>query len=396
MSEAYDIMVEAHAPTSLWQGARAPVTRKGSLACRSGLPAVGQSAGRVAHNHATVIKKMENYLYCVRGRQSAFIIVHIRLVFNRFFLFPADFFGRKGVFMSKLKKSVFTGAASALVTPFRDGGIDYAATGALIDWQIAEGIDALVIAGTTGEGSTLSHEEHCALLRFAVEKVAGRVPVIAGTGSNDTAYGIELSRYACDVGCDALLLVTPYYNKCTPLGLTRSFLAIADATNKPIILYNVPSRTGVNIPLSVYREVSKHERIVATKEASGNISAIAEVLSECGDALDVYSGNDDQIVPILSLGGKGVISVLSDVMPRETHELCRACLKGDFATGAAMQLRLLRLIGALFSEVNPIPVKTALALMGRCGGELRLPLCEMEPAHEKALAAVLKEYGLLA
>ncbi len=396
MPEAYDIMVEAHAPTSLRQGARAPVTRKGSLACRSGLPAVGQSAGYMAHNRVTVIKK-DGELSVLCTRQAiCFYYSTYAVGFQPFFLFPADFFGRKGVFMSKLKKSVFTGAASALVTPFRDGGIDYAATGALIDWQIAEGIDALVIAGTTGEGSTLSHEEHCALLRFAAERVAGRVPVIAGTGSNDTAYGIELSRYACDVGCDALLLVTPYYNKCTPAGLTRSFLAIADATDKPIILYNVPSRTGVNIPLSVYRELSKHERIVATKEASGNISAIAEVLSECGDALDVYSGNDDQIVPILSLGGKGVISVLSNVMPRETHELCRACLEGDFATGAAMQLRLLRLIGALFSEVNPIPVKTALALMGRCGGELRLPLCEMEPAHEKALAAVLKEYGLLA
>lgn len=297
--------------------------------------------------------------------------------------------------MSKLKKSVFEGAATALVTPFQNGEIDYAATGALIDWQIAEGIDALVIAGTTGEGSTLSHEEHCALLRFAVERVAGRVPVIAGTGSNDTAYGIELSRYACDVGCDALLLVTPYYNKCSPKGLARSFLAIADATSKPIILYNVPSRTGVNIPLSVYREVSRHERIVATKEASGNLSAIAELLAECGDSLDVYSGNDDQIVPILSLGGKGVISVLADVLPRATHELCRACLDGDFRTGAAMQLKYLRLANALFSEVNPIPVKTALAKMGRCGGELRLPLCEMEPEHEKALTAVLAEYGLL-
>lgn len=297
--------------------------------------------------------------------------------------------------MSKFKKSVFTGAASALVTPFRDGGIDYAAAGALIDWQIAEGIDALVIAGTTGEGSTLTEEEHRALLRFAVEKTAGRVPVIAGTGSNNTAHSIALSRYACDVGCDALLLVTPYYNKCSPMGLARSFLSVADATDKPIILYNVPSRTGVNIPLAVYREVSRHERIVATKEASGNLSAIAELMAECGDALDVYSGNDDQIVPILSLGGKGVISVLSDILPRETHELCRACLEGNFSAGAAMQLHYLRLIHALFSEVNPIPVKTALARMGRCGGELRLPLCEMEPAHEKALCAVLAEYGLL-
>lgn len=297
--------------------------------------------------------------------------------------------------MSKWKKSVFTGAATALVTPFRDGGIDYTAAGALIDRQIAAGIDALVIAGTTGEGSTLSHEEHCALLRFSVERVAGRVPVIAGTGSNDTAYGIELSRYACEAGCDALLLVTPYYNKCSPAGLARHFLAIAKATDKPIILYNVPSRTGVNIPLSVYREVSRHERIVATKEASGNLSAIAGVLAECGDALDVYSGNDDQIVPVMSLGGKGVISVLSNLLPGETHALCRACLDGDFTAGAERQLHYLRLINALFSEVNPIPVKTALAEMGLCGGELRLPLCEMEPEHAKTLTAVLTDYGLL-
>ena len=221
------------------------------------------------------------------------------------------------------------------------------------------------------------------------------VPVIAGTGSNDTAYGIELSRYACEVGCDALLLVTPYYNKATPRGLTESFLATAEATNKPIILYNVPSRTGVNIPLSVYKEVSKHERIVATKEASGNLSAIAEIFAECGDALDVYSGNDDQIVPILSLGGRGVISVLSGILPQETHDLCAAWFAGDPARAAEMQLHYLKLINTLFSEVNPIPVKTASALLGYCDGELRLPLCEMEPAHLAALKAVLAEYGLL-
>ncbi len=297
--------------------------------------------------------------------------------------------------MSQQKKSIFTGAATALITPFRNGQVDYETFGKLIDWQIAGGIDALVIAGTTGEGATLSHEEHCGVLRYAVEKIAGRVPVIAGTGSNDTAYGIELSRYACDVGCDALLIVTPYYNKCTPKGLAQSFLATAEATNKPIILYNVPSRTGVNIPLSVYKEVSKHERIVATKEASGNLSAIAGIFAECGDALDVYSGNDDQIVPIMSLGGKGVISVLSGILPRETHEMAAACLAGDFATGAALQLKYLRLINALFCEVNPIPVKTASALLGLSGGELRLPLCDMEPENLEKLRTVLKEYGLL-
>lgn len=297
--------------------------------------------------------------------------------------------------MSKQKSSVFTGAASALITPFKNGRIDYPTFGKLIDWQIQSGIDGLVVAGTTGEGSTLSHEEHCEILRYAVEKVAGRVPVIAGTGSNDTAYGIELSKYACEVGCDALLLVTPYYNKCTPKGLLKSFLATAEATNKPIILYNVPSRTGVNIPLSVYKEAAKHERIVATKEASGNLSAIACILDECGDALDVYSGNDDQIVPIMSLGGKGVISVLSDILPKQTHEMAAACLAGDFRTGAAMQLKYLRLINDLFCEVNPIPVKTASALMGLAGDELRLPLCEMEAQNKEKLINTMKEYGLL-
>lgn len=297
--------------------------------------------------------------------------------------------------MSKLKKTVFTGAATAIVTPFCDGRIDYEMFGRLIDTQIAGGIDGIVVAGTTGEAATLSHEEHCDLLRFAVEKVAGRVPVIAGTGSNDTAYGIELSRYACEVGCDALLLVTPYYNKATPKGLIQNFLATADATDKPIILYNVPSRTGVNITLPVYRELAKHERIVAVKEASGNLSAIAELISECGDALDVYSGNDDQIVPIMSLGGKGVISVWSGLQPREAHDLCAACLAGDFKKGAEMQLKYLKLINALFCEVNPVPVKAASVLMGLCGPEIRLPLCEMEEANHEKLKGVLRTYGLI-
>ena len=298
--------------------------------------------------------------------------------------------------MSKLKKSIFEGAATALITPFRNGKVDYDALGPLIDKQIAGGIDALVIAGTTGEAATLTHEEHCELLRYSAEYVAGRVPVIAGTGSNDTAYGIELSRYACEVGCDALLLVTPYYNKATPKGLIESFLATAEATDKPIILYNVPSRTGVNITLPVYRELAKHERIVAVKEASGNLSAIAELFAECGDALDIYSGNDDQIVPIMSLGGKGVISVFSGLLPAETHALCAACLAGDFKTGAELQLKYLKLMNTLFCEVNPIPVKTASALLGLCGEEIRLPLSQMEPANLEKLKGVMREYGLLA
>jgi len=293
------------------------------------------------------------------------------------------------------KHTVFTGAAVAIITPFRDGKVDYDALGRIIEFQIKGGTDAIVICGTTGEASTLTDEEHRECIRYAVEKTAGRIPVIAGTGSNDTDYAIELSRYACDVGADALLLVTPYYNKATPKGLIKSFTAVADAVNKPIILYNVPSRTGVNISLPVYRELAKHERIVATKEASGNISQIAEVIAECGDSLDVYSGNDDQIVPILSLGGKGVISVLSDIMPRETHDICQLYFDGKVKESAKLQLELLDLINALFCEVNPIPAKTALAMMGYCTEEMRLPLCEMEAATRARLTEALKKHNLI-
>ena len=297
--------------------------------------------------------------------------------------------------MSKLKPTIFTGAATAIITPFKKGLIDYESFGKIIDDQIARGIDAIVVAGTTGEAATLTHEEHCDCMRYVVEKVEGRVPVIAGTGSNDTAYGIELSRYACEVGADALLLVTPYYNKATPKGLIKNFLETADKTNKPIILYNVPSRTGCNIPLSVYRELAKHERIVAVKEASGNISTIAELISECGDALDVYSGNDDQIVPIMSLGGKGVISVLSNVLPKETHDMVQMCLDNNYHGATELQLRYLKLINALFCEVNPVPVKTAMAELGWCDIEMRLPLCEMEDDNKAKLLRIMKEHGIL-
>ena len=297
--------------------------------------------------------------------------------------------------MSNQKKTIFTGAATAIITPFKNGVIDYDSFGNIIEDQIKNSIDAIVVAGTTGEAATLTHEEHCDCIRYVVEKVEGRVPVIAGTGSNDTAYGIELSQYACEVGADALLLVTPYYNKATPKGLIRNFLETADKTDKPIILYNVPSRTGCNIPMSVYRELAKHERIVAVKEASGNISTIAELIAECGDSLDVYSGNDDQIVPIMSLGGKGVISVLSNIMPKETHDMTAACLEGRFSDGAAMQLKYLKLINALFCEVNPVPVKTAMAELGFCSEEMRLPLCEMEDANRAKLISAMKEHGLL-
>ena len=297
--------------------------------------------------------------------------------------------------MSKLKKSIFTGAATAIITPFKNGAIDYESFGKIIEGQISGGIDAIVVAGTTGEAATLTHEEHCECIKYVVEKVEGRVPVIAGTGSNDTAYGIELSQYACEVGADALLLVTPYYNKATPKGLIKNFLETADKTDKPIILYNVPSRTGCNISLPVYKELAKHERIVAVKEASGNISAIAELIAECGDSYDIYSGNDDQIVPIMSLGGSGVISVLSNILPKETHNLCKLCLDGNYPEAAKMQLDYLKLINTLFCEVNPVPVKTAMADLGMCDIEMRLPLCEMEETNHEKLISAMKSHGLL-
>ena len=293
------------------------------------------------------------------------------------------------------KEIVFKGAGTALITPFRNGGVDYDAFGRLIDEQIAGGVDALVICGTTGEGSTLTDEEHRECIRFGVEHTAGRVPVVAGTGSNETDYATDLSKYACEVGADALLLVTPYYNKTSPKGLIRHFTDTADAVNKPVILYNVPSRTGMTIPLSVYRELAKHERIVAVKEASGNLSAIAEIAAELSDDLAIYSGNDDQIVPIMSLGGIGVISVLSNIMPRETHEICAKFAAGDVEGSRELQLRLLKLINLLFIETNPIPVKAACALMGKCDGEIRLPLCEPEPEHLELLRAEMKRQGLI-
>lgn len=294
-----------------------------------------------------------------------------------------------------MKKTVFEGAAVALVTPFKNGAVDFESLGNLIEFQINNKTDALVICGTTGEGSTLTDEEHRACIKYAVEKCAGRVPVIAGTGSNDTNYAIDLSKYACDVGSDAVLLVSPYYNKATPKGLIKSFSAIADSINKPVILYNVPSRTGCNISLPVYKELAKHENIVAVKEASGNISAIAEIAAQVGDSLTIYSGNDDQIVPILSLGGKGVISVLSNIMPKETHDICELYLNGNVKESAKLQLSVLELINSLFCEVNPIPVKTACALMGMCSDEMRLPLCEMEEKTKARLVAAMKKHNLI-
>lgn len=293
------------------------------------------------------------------------------------------------------KQIVFEGAATALITPMKNGEVDYEAFGKLIDSQIAGGIDALVVCGTTGEAATLTDEEHKDCIRFAVEKTAGRVPVIAGTGSNDTAYANDLSKYACEAGADALLLVTPYYNKTSPRGLIKNFLSTAEACDKPIILYNVPSRTGMNMGLPVLRELAKHERIVGIKEASGNLSQVAEIAAELSDDLAIYSGNDDQIVPIMSLGGRGVISVLSNIMPKETHDICELFAKGNIAASRELQLRLLHLINNLFIETNPIPVKAACALMGMCTEEIRLPLCEMDDGNFEKLKASMRREGLI-
>lgn len=294
-----------------------------------------------------------------------------------------------------MKKTVFTGAASAIITPLTENGIDFENFGRLIDWQIENGIDAVVVAGTTGEGSTLTDEEHRAAIKFAVERINGRVPVIAGTGSNDTAYAIELSRYAEEAGANALLLVTPYYNKATQNGLIASFTAIADTVSIPCILYNVPSRTGCNLAPETIAKLAEHENIVGIKEASGNLSQVAQIAALCGDNLDIYSGNDDQNVPIMSLGGKGCISVLANIMPKETHEMCESFFTGNIARSRELQLTLLPLINALFCEVNPIPAKAACAAMGFGRNILRLPLTPMEPAHEAKLLALMKENNLI-
>ncbi len=293
-----------------------------------------------------------------------------------------------------MKNTIFTGAATAIVTPLNENGIDFDAFHKLIEWQIAEGIDAIVVAGTTGEGSTLTDEEHKAAIKFCVETVAGRVPVIAGTGSNDIAYAINLTKYACEVGADAMLLVTPYYNKATQNGLIKSFTAVADASTKPCILYNVPSRTGCNLKPETCAVLAKHPNIVAIKEASGDISQVAAISHLCGDELDIYSGNDDQIVPVMSLGGKGVISVLSNLLPRETSDMCHAYLDGNCKAALDMQLKYLPLIDSLFCEVNPIPVKAAMSAMGYCDNYLRLPLTPMEAANVQRLLADMRNAGI--
>lgn len=295
-----------------------------------------------------------------------------------------------------MKKTIFTGAGVAIVTPMNpDLSINWELLGTLIDDQIAHGTDAIVIAGTTGEASTMTDEEHVQSIRFAVERTAGRVPVVAGAGSNHTDYALWLSREAKQAGADALLHVTPYYNKTSQAGLVRHFMTLADATDLPVILYNVPSRTGVNIQPKTYQELCKHPNITATKEASGNLSQIAMIRSLCGDELDIYSGNDDQIVPILSLGGKGVISVLSNVAPRQTHDICQLYFDGKVRESADLQIKLLPLINALFCDVNPIPVKEAVCMMGWDAGMCRLPLVELDPEHKELLSREMRAVGLI-
>ena len=293
-----------------------------------------------------------------------------------------------------MKNTIFTGMATAMVTPMTGSGIDYEALGNFIEFQISNGINALVAVGTTGESATLSPQERRDVIRFTVEKAAGRVPVIAGTGTNNTAHAINYSMDACRDGADALLVVTPYYNKATQNGLMAHYNAIADSVDKPIILYNVPSRTGCNLLPSTIEKLADHPNICAVKEASGNMAQVVELIARCGDKIDVYSGEDALTVPMMAMGAKGAISVLSDVMPREAVQMAEAALAGHFNTAAQMQCKFLPLINALFSEVNPIPVKAAVSAMGYGEEDIRLPLTPMEPEHRKVLFAEMRKLGV--
>ena len=291
--------------------------------------------------------------------------------------------------------SIFEGSGVALVTPFKGGEVDHSTLGKLLEWQIAEGTDAIVMAGTTGEASTLTDDEHIGVIRYAVEVVAGRIPVIAGVGSNYTAHGVELTKRAEEAGADALLHVTPYYNKASRKGLFEHYKAIADATTLPILLYSVPSRTGLNITPAACEELAGIENIVGIKEASGDMAQVVEIARRAPEGFDLYSGNDDMNVPLLSVGGKGVISVLANIAPNDVHQKVRKFLDGDVKGSYEIQLRSKPLIDALFCEVNPIPVKAALYMMGKCEYEYRLPLCQMEDANFARLEKEMKAYGLI-
>lgn len=289
--------------------------------------------------------------------------------------------------------ALFKGSGVAIVTPFNKNGVDFDKLGELLDWHVEQGTDAIIICGTTGESPTMSDDEKKAAFKFTVEKVAGRIPVIAGTGSNDTRHSIELSKYAESVGCDGLLLVTPYYNKTTQKGLIAHYTAIADAVNIPAIVYNVPGRTGINVNADTLKTLSKHKNIVAVKEASGNISQVVEIGTFCDEHFGMYSGNDDQVVPLLSVGGIGVISVVANIAPKEMHDMVIKYLEGDVAAAMKLQLDIKALNDALFCEVNPIPVKTAMNLLGYMVGELRLPLVDMTDKNLEYLKKTLVDYG---
>ncbi len=294
-----------------------------------------------------------------------------------------------------MKQPVFTGSGVAIITPFTNGGIDYPALARLLDFQLENGTDAIIVCGTTGEAAAMSYEERVRAIEAVVRHVDGRVPVIAGTGSNNTENAITLSRDASSAGVDALLVVTPFYNKATPKGLIRHYTAVADAVEKPVILYHVPSRTGVKCTAEIYAALTEHPNIVGVKEAGGDLALVQKTRELCPEDFYIWSGNDDETSPIMLFGGKGVISVAANVMPGEMHRLTEACLKGDFVTAGRMQLELRKLCEALFWEVNPIPVKTALAMMGYCQERFRSPMCEMEPENRERLAGVLAEYGLI-
>lgn len=290
--------------------------------------------------------------------------------------------------------SIFKGSGVAIITPYTEDGIDYKAYETLLNWHVQEGTDAIIVCGTTGEASTMTEEEKKEIIKFTVEKIAKRIPVIAGTGTNNTKASIEMSKYAESVGADGLLVITPYYNKTTSKGLIEHFTAIADSVNIPLVLYNVPSRTGLNMSPDVLEKLSHHKNIVAIKEASGNISQVAEIARLCGDRLAIYSGNDDQIVPLLSLGGLGVISVVANICPKDTHDMVIKYLEGDLKESLRIQLTMKPLIDSLFTETNPIPVKTAVSLMGLNGGLLRLPLTTMEERNLQLLKVQMYSYGL--
>ena len=294
-----------------------------------------------------------------------------------------------------MKNPVFKGIGTALITPMTpEGKIDYAAMERLVQRQLEAGIDALIVCATTGEAPTLQDDEHIEIIRFVADLAQGKTPIVAGTGSNYTDHAVEMSIKARDAGANGLLCVTPYYNKCTQRGLVESFTKIADATELPMIVYNVPGRTGVNIQPATYAKLAEHPRIVGIKEANGDISSVVDTMARCGDKIDMYSGNDAQIVPILSMGGIGCISVLSNLLPAQTREICTRWFAGDVAGAAALQLRYKPLVDALFSEVNPIPAKAAMAAMGMCGETARLPLTPMEDAARANLLRQMEAVGI--